>query len=461
MKRSLFALTLSLLLFGCVPPKTLPPPSLEAQARQWARAGEYSRAAWAFEKLARTSSEPKRSIYLLYAAKGYFLASNLSKARALFAQIRSPSLPPLHDLEYRLLEAELTLAEGDRLRARRLLAEIDPLKLTKGLRREYERLKAKTSAELPQKIALLLPWSSGAARAAQAIERGLLAMQRRPSRLPPSFFRYDSGTHPTSAYFKVEQQGLNLIIGPLLKPHIQKLAKVADGQPPVLALNRAVSHPPPNFYQFALLPEDEVEALTELAAGHGGQRALILVPDTPFGHRVARAFRHHWRRLGGEIVAEADYFPTASDFSLYLQRLGESDLVFLYAKPKVAVRLIPAIKAHREVPIYALAKIYSGRPDPWRDAILEGIYICDLPWILRSKMSGYPAKERFDDASGFELRLIAFGMDAYRIAEEMIIQGRQRLEGATGKLTLLKNGVIDRDPLCARFQGGAPKPLKR
>ena len=454
-------LLLFLFLLGCAPLHQ--PPPLEAQARHLAETGRFVEAASAFERLALRSGEPKRSIYRLYAARGYLRSGNLSRAGKLLGRIDGERLPPPHDLEYRLLESEWALARGERQRAMELLSLIPRERLTARQRQLYERLWRKLEEGSPpepgvREIALLLPWSAEPS-ASEAVEQGFEAMRAR--RGGPATLRADTSWDPVSAYRKATGLGADLIVGPLLKTEVQEVARVANGQLPILALNVALPSPPPRFYQFALLPEEEVEALTELAARRGGRRALIVVPDSPFGRRIGRAFGSGWRRLGGEVVAVVPYLPKAADFSLYLQRLPESDLVFLAAHPEVAFRIVPTIRALRKVPIYALSQLYLGTPDPWRDRPLDGVVICDLPWIVRERIPGYPSKERFSRFSGIRLRLVAFGMDAYRLATEVIPTHRLQLMGATGRLTLRPGGIIDRDPFCARFQGGSPKPLKR
>src|SRR5690606_29265469 len=69
------------------------------------------------------------------------------------------------------------------------------------------------------------------------------------------------------------------------------------------------------FYQFALMPEDEAEAVAQRAYASGARTAVALVSSNPWGLRVLDSFRTEFEALGGAFLAYDTYEPTAQDFS--------------------------------------------------------------------------------------------------------------------------------------------------
>jgi hypothetical protein len=59
------------------------------------------------------------------------------------------------------------------------------------------------------------------------------------------------------------------------------------------------------------------------------------------------------------------------------------------------------------------------------------------------------------------VKLIALGIDAYRLGKDMVPMGSFRghlFDGATGLLTLQSGNRVQRQLECAQFEGGVPQP---
>lgn len=358
------------------------------------------------------------------------------------------------------------------------------------LERLRQRLAPQASPyQVPQTLALLLPHSGPFQAAADAIRHAILSVRKLPSEThQPPLTEYDSmAADPVIQYQRAAGQGAGLIIGPLQKPELERLARLESFHPPLLALNAIEGLSRPGLYQFALPPEEGVAQVANSAWQHGHLRALVLVPATQAGDRIANFFLSYWERLSGRVL-EIQRYPPSGDFSPAVRRLlnldeserrferlrqvvGEAkftprirrdaDFLFLHAQPGQGRMIKPQIVFYgaEYLPIYATWDIYAGHPDPSQDQDLEGIRFCDLPWLLQGEHEIAPTVADFEaewgPQSGAYLRLAALGMDAYRIPTRLLGIGG-RYAGASGILTLGNDGRIRRQLTCAEFRQGVP-----
>ncbi len=360
--------------------------------------------------------------------------------------------------------------------------------------RFLERLRQRLAPQLPpyqvpQTLALLLPHSGPFQAAAAAIRHAILSIRKLPGEThQPQLTEYDStAADPVIQYQRAAGQGAELIIGPLQKPELERLARLESFHPPLLALNAIEGLSRPGLYQFALPPEEGVAQVANSAWQHGHLRALVLVPATPAGDRIANFFLSYWERLSGRVL-EIQRYPVSGDVSPAIRRLlnldeserrferlrqviweakftprirRDADFLFLHAQPVHGRMIKPQMVFYRAeyLPIYTTWDIYTGRPDPSQDRDLEGVRFCDLPWLLKGEHETAPTVAEFEadwgPHSGAYLRLAALGMDAYRIPTRLLGIGG-RYAGASGILTLDHDGRIRRQLTCAEFRQGIP-----
>ncbi|HCT9261820.1 TPA: penicillin-binding protein activator, partial [Proteus mirabilis] len=119
---------------------------------------------------------------------------------------------------------------------------------------------------------------------------------------------YDTNSQPIDLLLKqVQQEGADLIVGPLLKPEVIKTIELKSGLP-VLALNEVDNIPlATTVCFFSLSPEDETRNAAQHLRQQQKSNPLIIVPDNKFGQRMAQTFADEWQRSGGGTVLQQTF----------------------------------------------------------------------------------------------------------------------------------------------------------
>jgi outer membrane PBP1 activator LpoA protein len=345
-----------------------------------------------------------------------------------------------------------------------------------------------TSAR-PKSIALFLPESGIFAEAAKAIRAGIMAAYNHENGDPtrPVMRFYDSEKQSASAlYSQAQDQGANLIIGPLDKEKIQSLASTVQFNIPVLALNHVLGLNKENLYQFGLSPIDDAEQITSKAWLDGHRNALVLTQDNEQGNRVAKFLIDSWQRKGGKVVIRKTYSLKNPDFSFISKKLlnlddsknrhrnitkatpnaltkarprQDIDVILLNAYSNDAKLINTELQAS-SVAIYALSNVYTGHPNPSADTPLNKITFCDAPWLFDDAYTGdlsmHTLQSSWSQFNNQYYRLVAMGIDAYYLAGQLPNLQDNPYYGATGKLSLTNNHRIKRELVCAKFMAGQP-----
>ena len=368
-----------------------------------------------------------------------------------------------------------------------------------------ELLKSMRAAgQAPERLALLLPLNGKLSDAASAIRDGVFAAwyDTPAASSRPSIQVYDSGMtaeDTVAAYQQAVTDGAQFIIGPLRKDSVHALASLAQLAAPVLALNQIEDTALFNtaLYQFGLAPEDEAREVARLAWREGFTRTIALLPNTDWGERVYAAFATEWQLLGGEILEAERYDNTRTDHGKIIssvlnledskarkqqlsrhlgtklefepRRRQDVDFVFLVASSRQARLIRPQLRFYRasSLPVYTTSRVYSGMPDAGKDADMNGIIFCDMPWTLESGGSSDHLQQTINaswpgNASRYR-RLYALGIDAYRLAPYLGELGNNMFgayHGVTGNLSLGARGHINRSLRCAKFSRGLPVLLE-
>ncbi|CAA0110068.1 Penicillin-binding protein activator LpoA [Halioglobus japonicus] len=348
------------------------------------------------------------------------------------------------------------------------------------------------------KVAILLPLSGKLARAGKAVLNGYLAAyyENRSAGGPTDellIIDLDKAPSASSAYQEAARQGATIVVGPLSKEDLADLATLPERPVPILALNRIDQVLPASggsaLVQLSLAPEDDAQAIAELAFGTGARRALIISPAGEWGEKVEPVLRERWTALGGSIADSVTY-TTYDDYSSSVKSLlslsaseararelrdllgtniefaprrrQDADVIFLLSRTSTEARSIKPILAFHyagDIPVYALSTIYSGVPDQ-RDQDLNGILLAGTPWLLGDNPE-LRATLTAGDAIGSNLpQLNALGADAF-----LVQSGFSRLQsgadalfrGNTGLLTMDPDLSIQRELSAATFDGGALK----
>ena len=359
-------------------------------------------------------------------------------------------------------------------------------------------LKELTSQPLT-KIALLLPQEGPLAGVARALRDGFMAahFQAQQSGRPvPAVQVFDSSrlTSLDDFYRQAQAAGVQLVVGPLEKPLVKKLA--ANPQLPIttLALNYASAgqKAPPQLFQFGLSAEDEAREVSRRARADGLVRAVALVPSGEWGERVLAAFRQDWEGHGGTVLAAeriaqpvalaqqiAELFQlrqsegrakslqstVGGNIDAQPSRRQDIDFIFLASTPQQAQQIKPTLNFQYagDVPVYATSNLYSASGDVNQYNDMNGIRFCETPWLLDTTNSlRQQVVQQWPQAAGSLGRLYAMGVDAYGLAPRLgqlkALPGN-RIEGFSGSLSMSPSQRVERQLPWAEFAGGQIKRL--
>jgi len=351
------------------------------------------------------------------------------------------------------------------------------------------------------RIALLLPLSSGYAAAAQAVRDGFLAMDAAntdPDK--PKIKIYDTGPDPLKSHDFYEQavnDGAQFIVGPLGREAAETIMRLASFRVPTLMLSHTDDEPGSTskyLFQFGLPPEQEARQVAERAWLDGHRQAAVLYPKTPWGERMMTAWSSHWQRLGGVVVASQSYSEEDVDFSepiknllniaqsearkeLIEKTIGQKlrfesrarqdiDFIFLASDAKHGRLIKPQLNFYHaaRVPVYSTSHIFTGTGDAMRDIDLDGIQFGDMPWMLVGDGKVQELRQALQRDWPYvhtDLdRLYALGVDSYAILPHLnriSMESGARFNGVTSGLSLDHNGRLQRQLLWARFSRGVPR----
>lgn len=352
-----------------------------------------------------------------------------------------------------------------------------------------------------ERIALLLPLTSGYAVAAQAVREGFMGMDAAnadPDK--PKIRLYDTGPDPAKApefYDQAVAEGAQFVVGPLGREAAEAIMRRASIKVPTLMLNHTDDDPDlasKYLFEFGLPPEQEARQVAERAYLDGHRQAAVLYPNTPWGERMMTAWTDHWQRLGGVVVSRQSYNEGDVDFSDSIKSLlnvnqseerknqierivgqklqfdsrarEDIDFIFLAADAKHGRLIKPQINFYHaaRVPVYSTSHIFTGAGDSVRDIDLDGILFGDMPWMLvgdgkiqelrQALQHNWPYVHSDLD------RLYALGVDSYAILPHLgriSMESGARFSGVTSGLSLDRAGRLQRQLLWARFNRGVPQ----
>ncbi len=319
-------------------------------------------------------------------------------------------------------------------------------------------------------IALVLPLNSpDFRRAAEMVRQGFLVAAGMPAErpLPTRVYATDADSEGTLlAYQDALRNGASVVVGPLTRDGVATLAASGLVRVPTLALNTIDARGallPGELYFFGLSIEAEAQQLARLAYTPDRARAYIVSSGSPLANRIRDAFTAAWESLGGAIAGELLPLAAGPDLWPELRRqVTGADAVAVLAMEFDRARLIrPYIDP--AMPVFATSLVNQGGGTAFGSFDLNGVRFVDMPWLLapqRPPASLYP---RPDTAVGVDLeRLYALGIDAYRLALEVVrlpAPGAVAVNGVTGDITLSPRQQFQRELMPAEFFGGAVRPL--
>ena len=351
------------------------------------------------------------------------------------------------------------------------------------------------------RIALLLPLTSGYAVAAQAVRDGFMAMDAvntDPDK--PKIKLYDTGPDPLKVlefYDQAVNDGAQFIVGPLGREAADTITHQASIRVPTLMLNHTDDDPGSTskyLFQFGLPPEQEARQVAERAYLDGYRQAAVLYPKTAWGERMMTSWSSHWQRLGGAVVASQSYREEDVDFSDAIRNMlnitqsearkdeiakiigqklqfdprarQDVDYIFLASDAKHGRLIKPQLNFYHasRVPVYSTSHIFTGAGDAMHDIDLDGIQFGDMPWMLVGDGKIQDLRQALQHdwpyAHSDLDRLYALGVDSYAVLShlgQMGVESGARFNGVTSGISVDHNGRLQRQLLWARFSRGVPR----
>ncbi len=340
----------------------------------------------------------------------------------------------------------------------------------------------------PKQIALLLPTTGSLAGPGQAIKDGFIAAYEASDRRQDVQVRlYNANTNRIDLlYQQAVADGADYVVGPLSKPQVTEIAKLAHPIPTLL-LNEVDIKPSAGAYQFGLSPTNEARQVAVKASKNGYSHALIIVPAGVWGDEILSAFTAQWHAGGGQIVETLHYSPqddlttsiqyllraSASDdrkkrvkqpgnVEVKPMRRQDFDVIFLVAYPTKARQIMPLLRYYYagNVPVYATSSVYSGTINTQKDRDLNNIIFCDMPWVFSHQMGNHHWPEQFNSYN----RLYALGMDSYALStqlNQLLLFPALGVNDKSGVLYLNQNQQISRILVFGQFRLGVAQLLNR
>lgn len=344
----------------------------------------------------------------------------------------------------------------------------------------------------PKNTALLLPLSGKYAKPAQLVRDGFLMAMLDDTQKEKDATLTVIDTEQTSGdelADRLKQSNIDFIVGPLVKSEIEAVQQMqAEHQQniPMLALNfpQEISDNPDYCY-LTLSPEQEVMQAAHYLDKQGYHYPLLLAPQGSNGDRAVAAFKAEWQKLQHTDVAVALFanktqlqqsiegvFGLKESQSRIVQMdrlLGlemenqprsrrDIDAVYIVAnsgeltliKPFIEVAVNPEAAPPK---LFANSISNSGKRQ-FED--LSGVTYSDIPLLIAEPQ---PVTDRLEalwpDKSNTEKRLLALGMDAYTMVNElpkMKLTPEHQVEGQTGLLSMGEQCIIRRQLSWAEYE---------
>ncbi|AEW44708.1 LppC family lipoprotein [Serratia symbiotica str. 'Cinara cedri'] len=300
---------------------------------------------------------------------------------------------------------------------------------------------------------------------------------------------------------KVQQDGITLVVGPLLKEAVDQLSDINTSLN-ILALNHPkTTNDHPNICYFSLSPEDEARDAANHIWGQQHRYPLLLVPRTSFGNRIAAVFNQEWQKLGGQTVLQqsigsmdelrqaansgglhltgtpitsASTLPSmttkntpAVSFSNEIKKSDYMiDAIYIIATQAELTLIKPmidmVIDSRSKQAIYASSRSYQAGSGIDFRLEMEGLQFSDIPLLAGFNSSLLQEAMSFFHNDYSLLRLYAMGVDAWILVnyfDALRYAPLLQISGVTGILTATPSCVINRKLTWLRYHNGMVVPI--
>ena len=329
-----------------------------------------------------------------------------------------------------------------------------------------------------------LPLSGRSESVGIAVRDGFIAayLQQDPATRPLLKIYDTAADSVAGAYRHAVDDGAAFVVGPLTKEDVAAVVPVRAARTPELALNFLgdTVNAGTEFYQFALLPEDEARGVARRLVADGKLRGVALIAQGELGTRVQKAFVDEFTQHGGTLVDGGRFDASRADFSDVIKQVlqvhgvkgepsthrSDVDFIFLEAPPAAARLILPQLKFNYagDIPVYATSD--SFEPNPRRIPISTA---CSSPtcrgWSRRTRRSIRSATACAPRGRHARLGSIACTPSDStptgwsRVISSNALSPTQDLAGMTGMLSLDDRHRVRRELEWVQVRSGIPQPL--
>lgn len=317
-------------------------------------------------------------------------------------------------------------------------------------------------------IALILPTTSPAlGRLAESLRAGFQAAVEAEGRnAPPVVVTAveNEGNALLEACRSSQAAGAFLVVAGLTRDGATSLARSDCPRQPTLALNEpqglGPGDMPANLFTVSLSLENEARQVAHQAVADGWRSAIVIHGPSPLARRVQEAFEREWTRAAGEI-RRVPFSGNLEDAQAIRERLVNirGDMVFFALEPIEARAVRPYVSG--SLPIYATSMSVNPRAEALVNLDLQGLRYVEMPWFVQPDHPAVMAYAQPRTPMSVEQeRLFALGIDAFRLALQMLRTQRVPLDGVTGRIQLDQPNQFSRVLTPAEVDGGRVIPLR-
>ena len=184
----------------------------------------------------------------------------------------------------------------------------------------YLRLPGLSPDQVPVRVGVILPFSSGSAGtrtlAASMMKAAELALFDSGNRniLLITADEGSGGANAAKAADQLLAEGAEVIVGPLFGPSVAAVAPIArERGVPVLAFSTEKSVAGHGAYLLSFLPQNEVRRVVSFAAASGHHQFAALLPETAYGDVAGQAFNDAVAANHGAVVDVEHFTANAGD----------------------------------------------------------------------------------------------------------------------------------------------------
>ncbi|WDE12601.1 penicillin-binding protein activator [Thalassomonas haliotis] len=350
---------------------------------------------------------------------------------------------------------------------------------------------AERDSKTIENIAVLLPLSGKQAAAGNAAQQGLLAAYQNNDAVSLHFI--DTNTLDMSALvLTFNEQTIDFVIGPLLKPHVQAYLAQEELQVPTLLLNVPDEQVlKPHQVALSMRPEDEAIQAASSLSRRNYQFPVVLSHQDKVSTRIARAFADQWLKMTGnspevvpfeqgkrmqtDLTASLDVGLSKSRIKDLKRRVKQTlktetrnrrdvDMIYLVGSPKQTKLLKPYIDVNispfaEVIPVFASSRSHSALNDRSDTRDLTGLTFSEMPWLLESKQQNKQlaqmSQQLWPQRSDGLQRIFAMGYDSFALATKIAAMQANpfvRHFGQTGVLKLNGNNILTRSLIWGRYR---------